>query len=291
MLDISAFRLVFRGAANATLPRWLGSTWRGAMGHALKRTACRCGTDAHDAECVYSQLFETPVPGDAKRLRKYPVAPHPYILRPHTRDSKQPEVLVIDALLLGNARAHSRVLLNALTKAASSGLGASHACYVLDKLQDISIQIQPEIDAKLTPHSSKFKITFLSPQIVKYRGQIMDCNRFDLTGWLTNLMRRYNSLRYFHGDGVEPTDTQVESMLDAFRQISVLQHDLRWHRAVRHSSRQQKHIDQSGLMGNLDIDLGAGATLVLPLLLAGTNIHVGKSAVMGHGQFKIESVA
>ena len=286
MLDFSVFRLEFRGPANAILPHWLGSTWRGAMGHALKRATCHCSNGTHSVACVYSQLFETPVPDNTTRLRKYPAAPHPYVLRPHARDSTQPDLLTVDALLIGSARAHSRSLVNALKKGAANGLGPKRTRYTLTKLEDISFKVRPEVPA----HGTQFKLTFLTPHIVKYRGQIMDCDRFDLTGWCTNLMRRYNSLRYFHGDGIEPTDTQVKIMLDAFRHITIKQQDLLWQRAARHSSRQQKNIDQSGLGGQLTIDLGTSSDLLMPLLLSGTYTHVGKSAVMGHGQYTIEPI-
>lgn len=258
------------------------------MGHALNRSSCRCGTDDHSLNCVYSQLFETPVPEHATRLRKYPVAPHPYILRPHTRDTNRPDLLIVDALLLGRAPAHSRAVLHALTEAAASGLGQNRARYTLNKLEDITPLLQPAIADQPASNNTTFKITFLSPHMVKHRGRIMDCERFNLTGWLTNLMRRSNSLRYFHGDGVEPTDALVQSMLDAFEQITLKQKDLHWQRTARHSSRQQKHIDQSGLLGQLIIDSGAATNSVLPLLLTGTYTHVGKSAIMGHGQYKIE---
>ena len=261
------------------------------MGHALKSACCHCSDGGHSTDCVYSQLFETPVPSDATRLRKYPVAPHPYILRPHSIDADKPNQLVVDALLLGGSRVHSRHLLNALVEAAAKGLGPTRASYKLIKLEDIRPTLEPTAVTETKQHTTRYIISFLSPQLVKYRGQLMDCDRFDLSGWLTNLMRRYNSLRYFHGDGTEPTDTQVQSMLDAFQTVTVTQRDLRWQRAARHSSRQQKHIDQSGLMGQVSVDLGAAAGLVLPLLMSGTYTHVGKSAVMGHGQYQLQSIS
>lgn len=285
MLDVTGYRLTFAGDASAPLPTWLGSTWRGAMGHALKQIGCLCTSTPHLPKCVYSQIFETPVPADATRLRKYPSAPHPYILRPYPRSTNNPEQLVIDALLLGKARHLSQILLDALEAAALRGLGPTRACYSLKSTVDISQSLQHSVP----DDSRQLRLTLLSPNLVKYKGKVMNPERFNLHGWLINLMRRSNSLRYFHGDGIEPGDAEVQNMISAIKQVTLLHQKLKWQHAARHSSRQNQQIDQSGLMGTLRIDLGQATKDILPLLLSGTYSHVGKSTVMGHGQYRVQA--
>ena len=39
-------------------------------------------------QCIYSYVFETPVPDDAQMMRKYTVAPHPFIHCGHRLDDQ-----------------------------------------------------------------------------------------------------------------------------------------------------------------------------------------------------------
>lgn len=301
MLEVSAFRLHFKGPATAKLPDWLGSTWRGAMGHALKQTECHCRVSpktsqlTHEPDCIYSLLFETPVPAGATRLRKYPSAPHPYVLRPYKRNEQHPDQLRLDVLVFGRARKYSRKLLDAIRTSAKNGLGQSRARFTVDSIDDIGSEVEPNSILKHLQSGlsqvPQVKLTFLSPQLVRHRGQIMNCERFDMTGWLTNLLRRFNSMRYFHGDGIEPSDDDIRKMLDAFEKVEVLKQNIHWQQTARHSSRQKKVIDQSGLVGSLVIDLGEACPKILPLLVSGTYTHVGKSTVMGQGQFSLELIS
>jgi CRISPR-associated endoribonuclease Cas6 len=86
VLNLSRYQLRLRARRAVTLPRYLGSTLRGAFGHALKDAVCVVGH--RDCErcllaerCIYPYLFETPPP-PIELLRGQKRAPHPFILMP-----------------------------------------------------------------------------------------------------------------------------------------------------------------------------------------------------------------
>ncbi|MEW6127214.1 MAG: CRISPR system precrRNA processing endoribonuclease RAMP protein Cas6 [Acidobacteriota bacterium] len=86
-LTIARYQLSLRACEATTLPRFLGSTLRGAFGHALKQAVCvmphrNCDRCLVSDRCIYPYLFETPPPPDVQQLRGQQNAPHPFILTP-----------------------------------------------------------------------------------------------------------------------------------------------------------------------------------------------------------------
>lgn len=86
-LDIARFDLTLRALERTILPPYLGSTLRGALGHALKDAACV--VEHRDCRrcplldiCAYPYLFETPVPTEIKELRGQTHAPLPFLIEP-----------------------------------------------------------------------------------------------------------------------------------------------------------------------------------------------------------------
>lgn len=60
--------------------------WRGAFGHALKKTVCvvrdtPCAQCLLKHACAFSYVFETPQPANTEKMRKYTAAPHPFVLQ------------------------------------------------------------------------------------------------------------------------------------------------------------------------------------------------------------------
>ncbi|GAH99500.1 unnamed protein product, partial [marine sediment metagenome] len=84
---IGKFKLIAKPKDRLYLPAYKGSTLRGGFGQTLKRVVCvtknkECKNCLLKEKCVYSYIFETPPPKDATRLRKYPFAPHPFVIEP-----------------------------------------------------------------------------------------------------------------------------------------------------------------------------------------------------------------
>ena len=80
------------GGFSLASPRagYLGSAWRGAFGHALRKTVCITRLPACDdcvlvRSCPYPFLFESRTPPGATKLTRYPRTPGPCVLEPADR--------------------------------------------------------------------------------------------------------------------------------------------------------------------------------------------------------------
>ncbi len=87
-MSIKAQRYTFhcRFTSKARLPDYLGSTLRGALGWALKKTSCalrrqQCPTCLLREQCAYAWIFETEKyqAGDGRGIN---ARPHPFVLQP-----------------------------------------------------------------------------------------------------------------------------------------------------------------------------------------------------------------
>lgn len=67
VIPLKIYRIYFDKISSGRLPTFPGSAWRGAFGHALKKTACvvrdtPCSQCLLKNACAYSYIFETPPP-------------------------------------------------------------------------------------------------------------------------------------------------------------------------------------------------------------------------------------
>jgi CRISPR-associated endoribonuclease Cas6 len=85
-LAASRYRVSFIAVEALDLPFYLGSTLRGAFGHAFRRVACPAlyGACPIPAQCPYHLIFETsPLPG-SEALRTHEEVPRPFVISPAT---------------------------------------------------------------------------------------------------------------------------------------------------------------------------------------------------------------
>ena len=85
-LALAHFVVFLRPEGDLFLPGYKGAAFRGGFGSVFKSLACPthpvdCLHARLGQRCVYSEVFETPVPSDSAVLRKYPYAPHPLVLK------------------------------------------------------------------------------------------------------------------------------------------------------------------------------------------------------------------
>jgi len=84
---VARFRFALEAKDPLHLPPYKGSVLRGAFGHVFRSVGCvarrgECPPCVLKGACPYSYIFETPPPADTLILRKYPYAPHPFVLEP-----------------------------------------------------------------------------------------------------------------------------------------------------------------------------------------------------------------
>lgn len=125
-LPVAAFRFIFHSDTAAGLPAFAGSAWRGAFGHALKRTVCvvrdvACADCLLYRSCAYPYIFETPPPPGTGKLRNYTAAPHPFALVVGPGSPQMPNTLGVN--LFGRGMQYLPYIVHALDKAGAHGIG------------------------------------------------------------------------------------------------------------------------------------------------------------------------
>ncbi len=128
-LPSALYRLRFIAQETVRLPAYAGSMWRGVFGRALKRLVCvtrepTCSPCLLYRSCIYPYLFETPPDPALGKLRKYPAAPHPFVVRPGTGGVHAAgDSISVDVLLFGHGNRHLPYVLHAFTQSAEATVG------------------------------------------------------------------------------------------------------------------------------------------------------------------------
>jgi len=298
------------------LPAFKGSALRGAFGHALKKVTCvqrraACDDCLLRATCVYLYVFETPPPPDSRRLRLYPAAPHPFVIRP-PRDQQehfQPgEKLTGELLLIGKAIEYLPYFVYALEILGQTGLGRGRGRAELQEIQELDHRGHPgrslyttaaslistpdkiawrEVEAEMARASHQpvdLEVEFLTPVRLKSQGRLLE--HLEYHHIIRNLLRRLASLAYFHGDQ-DPEDFDFKQTIAAAVPVRSSGTRLHWQDWERYSARQQTRMLMGGLLGTIRF------SQVPPpgysLLLTGEQLHVGKMASFGLGQYVLKS--
>lgn len=291
------------------LPSYTGSTWRGLMGHGLRRVACvtgqkQCGGCRLLDSCIYSTLFESQSSqADAGRHR---VRPHPYVLEPElspSRQMEQGERLQLGITLVGKAERALPYLVEGFRQGGRRGLGRQNSRFRLDGLYQESRlgseDWRPILDASLehllplevpcpTPprQPAKLRVELLTPLRMKRHGRLVTPRTFEAADFLRQLWRRVHEMSHFHA-GSE-TDLTLALPDEKPNHIKVSQKRLQWLDWTRYSSRQGCRMQMGGLSGSWTIDADAIEPW-WPLLWYGQWLHLGKATSMGLGHYRLHS--
>lgn len=305
-LQAVRYRLRLRAETRAHLPAYAGSAWRGAFGHALKRTVCvtrepRCPDCLLYRSCLYPYLFETPPPADAAKMRRYPAAPHPFVLEPEppgARDLEPGDTTELGLVLLGGANAQLAYFVHALEQAAQGGVGRGRGRFRLEAVEGEAgpghwvpvyrpggrlTPLDPEPPA-VPPSPESLTLEIDTPLRLQQDGRLVGPGELGFGALFATLLRRVSMLTYFHGE--RPLETDFRALIDAARAREIRHRELRWHEWTRYSSRQGREVQMGGLLGRLSLD-GPGLEPFWPFLWLGQWCHVGKGTVMGLGRYRI----
>jgi len=84
-LALARYRITLEALETLSLPAYLGSTLRGACGHAFRRLCCPVPDGAScpiPDSCPYHVVFETAPPPGAEALRTHDDIPRPFVIAP-----------------------------------------------------------------------------------------------------------------------------------------------------------------------------------------------------------------
>lgn len=306
------YRLHLRAQTPIQLPAYAGSAWRGALGHALKRTLCvtrepRCDACLLYRSCVYPYVFETPPPADATKLRKYPAAPHPFVVEPwpDCRQVARDAVFGVDLVLIGRGQTQLPYFIEALRRAGETGVGSGSGRYVIESVAEESVakeRVAAWVEiwrpgALLAPAAAapcampapagRVRIELLTPLRMRRDNDLIIPDRLRFRDFFSTLLRRVSLLSYFHTD--TPLETDFRALVAASDAIAWQAADLRWRDWTRYSSRQDTLMQMGGLVGTLTLP-AAGLEPFWPYLWLGQWTHLGKAAAMGLGRYRIAMI-
>lgn len=286
------------------LPPYAGSAWRGALGWALKRTVCvvqhtPCPQCLLYRSCVFPYLYETPPPQDSRKLRKYPTAPHPFVLR--IKPGQKGPQHRLGLVLIGNAYRQLPYFIHALEQAGRQGIGSRRQPF---KLQTVSQSTGPDHSQWTTLHTPGGAISplTLQPAIVpnlpdrlvihletplrlRQHDHLVTPAQFSFGHFFTALLRRLSLLSYFHTD--QPWETDFGRLIRQAQGVPHHHPKLHWYDWTRYSSRQETTLEMGGLLGQFELH-GPDITELWPLLWLGQWTHAGKGATLGLGQYRVE---
>lgn len=308
-LPIGRYRLRFVAWEPVRFPEYSGSAWRGAFGHQLKRAVCVtrepvCARCMLYRGCAYPYIFETPPPPDARKMRRYIAAPHPFVLLPDPGGRVTVDAgdrVELGLTLFGHGNRSLPYIVHAFRRAADEGIGKRSGRLDLSEVWQAappeSADWQPvyRSGGPLNPLAAsnpvppycptRLTITFETPMRLRREGRNVRPEDFRFSDLFGNLLRRVSMLTYFHTD--TPLDTDYAALTRAAREIAIENMNLEWHDWARYSSRQQTTMEMGGLKGTIELD-GARLAPFWPYLWLGQYTHAGKGTSMGLGHYTIK---
>lgn len=311
-LSCARYRVVFEALEPLDLPGYLGSTLRGAFGHAFRAVACPAPRSADcpvPTQCPYHLIFETSPPPDSEALRTHDEIPRPFVIAPadselagtgeQARRLFQPgDEVSFELVLIGRAQEFFPYFVVALREVNQMGRGRqavelrridalgpganqSRAVYtasenlVLGSAESINIGVcDPMPEGPLT-------IEFLTQTRLKHEGRFVRTPEFQIL--FRRLLGRLSSLSRFHCRA--PLEVDFRELIDRAASIGLLQDHTRWTRWQRYSSRQDRRMEWEGIVGRASYE--GDLAPFWKFLSFGQFVHVGHGATFGLGRYRV----
>lgn len=290
------------------LPKYLGSTLRGAFGASLKTSIC--GNLARECEncriaerCLYAKTFEPRSAGSTNRRR---VEPSPaYVIEPpteHTPRLNKGDTLTFTLLLFGEANFYLPFFLNAFEIMGRRGIARrtdefgrgefllhdvkqeqGHRLFDISTGRLVSEPIMRQIQISSTPIGPPFtlKVELQTPLRLKFQNKLQDTLPFHVL--VRAALRRISSVFATHGDG-DP-DLDYGHLVAEAISVQTLSSQLKWLDWERYSNRQKRRMLLGGMVGS--ICYSSVPRIYQPVLEAGSVLHLGKQSTFGLGKLAL----
>lgn len=317
---VARFELTLEARDRLRLPPYKGSVLRGGFGHVFRKVACiarggECPPCVLKAVCPYAYIFETPPPSDSLILRKYPHAPHPFVIEPPLDAATIYEPgtsLTFGLVLIGKAIDYLPYFVYAFDQLGRIGLGMDRGTFRLAEVRgeagsgeagawrpiysgDRKILSngflvhtgRDVVNAHEHDHSFSKEVTLqlLTPMRLRFDEALV--NHLDFHVLIRNLLRRLSALSYFHCG--HQLDLDFRGLIARAEQITTEKTELHWADWHRYSNRQKRKIQMGGLIGQ--VTYSGPLAEFLPLLRLGELVHIGKGTVFGLGKYHMADSA
>ncbi|MFA7481761.1 MAG: CRISPR system precrRNA processing endoribonuclease RAMP protein Cas6 [Vulcanimicrobiota bacterium] len=307
--------LTIEAREHIQLPVFSGSTFRGILGHELKRAACSTGEQCEQCRdpenCIYHYLFETRFSAKEDPVRGSLEVPRPFILTPPTRGRVLParQRAEIGLRLFGAATDYLSYFIYALEQAGQRGIGRENQQFKLLKVsQHHAADLPPTVfyqcrekgpgqfsgEPSVSDVASNFPslqlsdsciIKFLTPTRLKHRGELVKEPEFHVL--VRALLTRLGILIGAHG--VAPLKLDFSQIVKQAETIRYQALDLRWLDWQRYSNRQKRKMKLGGFIGG--VEYTGNLQPFGPLLAAGELLNVGKGTTFGLGGYRITTAS
>ncbi|MEZ5537172.1 MAG: CRISPR system precrRNA processing endoribonuclease RAMP protein Cas6 [Thiolinea sp.] len=311
-LPVAHYRFSLQADSPVQLPAYAGSAWRGLFGNALKRSVCvthepDCRKCLLWRQCVYSYVFETPPPDRPDTILRHSSAvPHPFVIRPLATSGAKfatGDLMTVELVLVGRGNQHLPYIVHAFNVMGQTGIGKPDGYFHIAQLSraDAEGGWQPVYNGQgsLTAQApellrfaepelcERVRLRFVTPYRSLQQGRLVQGGDFSARQFLGTLLRRVSMLQAFHTE--QPLEADFKALSGLMETVQVAENGLRWHDWARYSSRQKTLIKMGGLLGEVELR-GEALAVFLPLLQAGEQVHVGKAAVMGLGEYRLDVI-
>jgi len=255
-----------------SLPVYMGSALRGAMGHAFLRRCCdKPVPDCSECRsvCVYPQFFSR----IERDKNPKDTLPNPYVIY-HHGDSRRSARLRFSVTIIGKGIEHSELVVQTMKSGCANGLTAKMIPFLLKNVSERKCSI---FDGAEEP-TREVSFLFDTPLQIRTSGSVMWSFSFELL--MRNAIRRMRML-----DVAEiPADLELELLRKA-NEIKVLKNSLKPYYMERYSNRKKARFSLSGLLGT--VTFCGELSEFMPYVRAGALLHIGKACPMGLGHYTI----
>lgn len=298
------------------LPACAGPLLRSVFGAALRHGVCVTG--AADCKpcallhrCVYPALMKTP-PRPTQFDQRFTEVPNPYVIEPPpfgARPLAAGDLLVWHQVLIGaETLGRLPLLVQTWQRALHGGLGQRRARGRLVAVEHVDAAgVATTIwqggqvgQGAVQPHNPRWRWPAPPPRVERIQLQLRTPLRLQQQGQplrpaalspralVSHLLRRCNLMLDLHL-GVRPAPFDAPALVALASRLADDRSALRWCEQSRWSSRQRQQMPLGGVVGMWALH-GELAPL-MPWLLLGEWLHLGKAATMGLGAYRVEVAA
>ncbi|MGA1846002.1 CRISPR system precrRNA processing endoribonuclease RAMP protein Cas6 [Deferribacter abyssi] len=302
MIDYVKVKFILEATCDIVLPRYKGSTFRGAFGWQFKKITCvlksreSCDGCLLRSSCFYFNIFETYV-SDKPLLKSGISIPHPYILVPPLEEKRVYEPgsqFEFELIVIGRFVDALPYFVFTFEELGKKGLGKAKGKFIIKDIlqngvtiyQDNKLNFKKEtfnLDYSTEKTPKSIEIKTLTPVRLFKKGKPVFQPTFK--DFFMAALRRCELLMYYYGSTKLDEILDVKQLIAECGNIEILKPEFNWYHWERYSNRQKRKISLSGIMGsffitNLHSDL-------YKILWFGEVFHIGKNTAFGLGKYEI----
>jgi CRISPR-associated endoribonuclease Cas6 len=245
------------------------------------------------------------VPPDSDRLRLNRDIPRPFVIKPPLDEKEQyrpGDRIMFDLVLAGRAIDLLPYLLVAFKELGESGVGTGRGRFRIQEVEALDASggtervwagesnlvhapqkrvMLGEIDKNLSGTSHSLRLHFLTPVLLKDKGQWV---RPFFGPLMRRLRDRIHALSYFYCG--ETLEMDFDGFGESADRIESKPGKMEWVEETRYAKHRQIEHPLMGYKGVMEYE--GDLTTFWPFLLLGEYVHVGKAVAFGQGWYKIE---